>query len=185
MTTATETPTAEMQPGEWFTASDGNYTVVTDARYPASDEPTDWVPDADGNEVRKGDYVLVIGGRSGYTDKVVKVESVERTQLYSGPRGGYLPKNKHTNKQAWSPSAGNMLGIVYASRMHTGVCPLNVRKVNLTDLETKRLMLADLLLERSRVEERAANVQGEIVKLSIQERQLRLDIEALGLTGGA
>lgn len=179
-----EKPTSEMEPGEWFTAMDGNYNQVTDARYPAEGEPTDWLPDVDGQEIRKGDYVLVLKG-GNYEGKVVRVESVERTHLYKDRSGGYLPKNKLVNTTAWSPATGlNSIGIVF-NFSHTHTSPHLTRKVNLTEVDTKRLMLSELLLKRAHADEMAAKVQGEIVTLSIQERRLSAEIEALEVMGGA
>lgn len=176
----TITETTELAPGVLFEARDGNHNMLEDARWPAPDEPTDYVLDAEGNEIRTGDFVLVLQCNwTEYVGKVVRVTDVSRAELYSDSRiGGYVMRDGEdgTRIKAWSPSSTiNSIHFTFQNSQ-TGTSPLNVRKVNLTKDDTLRCELSEMYEDRSRLDRHAAEIEAKRTTLNIRIREHRQEL---------
>jgi len=153
----------------WY---DGNHNPVDAAAVltPAEDEPTDWLPDAEGNEIREGDFVEILEGN--WVGRIVRVTSVERARLYT------VGSRWDGEKNYWSPEATtNRIGIKWQNRVSTGSRPQHVRKVNLTAADTARLELAELLYQSARIDESRSALEEQRAAMDVRIRRAQHDVE--------
>jgi len=157
----------------WY---DGNHNPVDAAAVltPAEDEPTDWLPDAEGNEIREGDFVEILPGNShgDWVGRIVRVTGTTRGRLYTQ---GSLWDGE---KGVWSPDTPtNRIGIKWQNRVSTGSRPQHVRKVNLTAADSARLELAELLYLSARIDEDRAKLEDRRAAMNVRIRHAQHVVE--------
>jgi len=154
------------------TWTDGNYNEIPSGAVlmPRDDEPTDWLPDAEGNEIREGDFVEILEGN--WVGRIVRVTSVERARLYT------VGSRWDGEKNYWSPEATtNRIGIKWQNRVSTGSRPQHVRKVNLTAADSARLELAELLYLSARIDEDRAKLEDRRAAMNVRIRHAQHVVE--------
>lgn len=155
-----------------FRARDGNGGIYEDVRIAEDGEETDFIIDADGNEVREGDFVEVLPGAAwpDWVGRVARVTRAERGTIYGidlahGPQA-----------RAWSPTCA-LNGVQVTRRRHsTGFRWHLIRRVNLTEEDGQRLLLGELLDERASLDTAMATLQGKRVTLSVRIARVRSDL---------
>lgn len=160
--------------------NDGNrVTVPADEVVALQDGEQGWLYDADGNELRVGDRALVLAGLDDWPGNwigaVVKIDRVGPTYLYEGGRqvnGIFWPASPHE-------SAG-VTRLTYPGRSSWGIKPPYLRKINMNTEEGLRLMLGSLYQQRAAIDEAAARVEADRIKVSLEIRRTREDLGEIG-----
>lgn len=156
--------TTTFEPGVSFDARDGNRNPVV-AVIPLPDEDTEYLIDATGEELRVGDWVLVLED-SNWHGRICIVEGIARGHVYSYAGGGVVVG-------AWAPDGPlNRVALINRGKRHTSTRPMRVQKVNLSESDKIRLDLVALHDRRAALNERIAKAQEEMVAVSVQIAQL-------------